>query len=133
MTPEAYAQSDTEHAHQAALFMWAAYMTPRYPELALMFAIPNGGQRNAATGANLKAEGVKRGVPDLMLPVARRGWHGLFIEMKRPASKGKKAGSLSPEQRDFWHPRLTAEGYCVQTYWRFDDARRCVCWYLGID
>jgi len=44
-------------------------------------------------------------VPDLMLPVARQGYHGLFIEMKR-----RRGGRLSPEQRE-WRARLEAEGY----------------------
>ena len=50
-----------EHREQAALFEWARYAGGRYPELALLFAVPNGGRRDAVTGARLKSEGVKAG------------------------------------------------------------------------
>ena len=30
----------------------------------------------------LKRQGVKAGVPDIMLPAARAGYHGLYIELK---------------------------------------------------
>ena len=83
ITPEQLAASGSEHAHQCALFCWAALETSRFPELALMFAIPNGGERNKIVAARLKAEGVKSSVPDIFLPVARGRWHGLFIELKK--------------------------------------------------
>ena len=72
----------TEHDEQAALFQWAELMAAQIPELRLMFAIPNGGHRHIGVARKLKAEGVKPGVPDIFLPVARNKFHGLFIEMK---------------------------------------------------
>ncbi len=102
MTPEQLAEAGSEHAHQRALFAWAAmaarhgftaandsacYTTKNYavqsygthnavPTLSDMFAIPNGGERHAAVAAKLKAEGVKPGVSDIMLPVPRSGYKG---------------------------------------------------------
>ena len=64
----------TEHAEQVTLVQW---LRRQYPGV-LIFAIPNGGQRNAAVALKLKLEGVVRGVPDLYIP-AWRTW----IEMKR--------------------------------------------------
>ena len=58
-----------EHRIQAALFEWAKYASAKHPGLKLMFAIPNGGARDAVTGAMLKREGVKPGVPDIFLPM----------------------------------------------------------------
>lgn len=81
--PADIAKAGTEHAHQVAVFVWAALQFHRWPELRMMFAIPNGGERNKIVAANLKAEGVRRHVPDICLPVARGPWHGLFIEMKK--------------------------------------------------
>lgn len=89
----------TEHDHQRALIAWAKHMATAEPSLAFLshlFAIPNGGGRNAATAGRLKAEGVLAGVPDLFLPVARGGYHGLWIEMK------KEGGRASKSQEDFF-------------------------------
>ena len=95
-----------EHYEQAAVMAWARERLAegRYPELALLFAVPNGGLRNKATAAMLKAEGVKAGVPDLWLPVPRGGYLGLVIEEK--AGKGRP----TPEQKA-WLAALTAQGW----------------------
>lgn len=84
ITPESLAASGTEHGHQSALFCWASLaITQRaYPQLKWMHAIPNGGQRNAATAGRLKAEGVKKGVWDVLWPYKCGGYSGLYIEMK---------------------------------------------------
>ena len=98
----------TEDNEQAALFEWSAYASGKYPELELMYAIPNGGKRHIHTAVVLKQTGVKSGVPDIFLPVARRGKHGLFIEMKR-----KKGGTVSANQKS-WLDALEKQGYqCV--------------------
>jgi len=81
-----------ESDHQIALFQWVSYQLKRYPELELLYHIPNGGYRYKTTARRLKAEGVKAGVPDICLPVPRGGYHGLYIEMK--AGK-KQAYSVS--------------------------------------
>jgi uncharacterized protein YlzI (FlbEa/FlbD family) len=44
--------------------------------------------------AKLKAEGVLAGVPDIHIPIARNGYHSLYVEMKN----GKK-GVLSDHQK----------------------------------
>ena len=73
---------DDESGHQEALFSWAAYRTGLMPELQYMYHVPNGGKRDKATAAVLKRQGVKAGVPDIMLPAARAEYHGLYIELK---------------------------------------------------
>lgn len=79
--------SASEHQLQHALIEWWKIKCKTFglPEYCL-FAIPNGGARNAVTGAILKREGVRKGVCDLMLVSPNKHYHGLFIEMK--ASKG---------------------------------------------
>jgi len=114
----------TESQEQQALFEWAAYAQGKYPELALMLAIPNGGHRHKATAGRLKAEGVKAGVPDIMLPVARCGYHGLFIEMKR-ASGGK----LSQDQKR-WLDELYAQGYACVVCTSWETAKKHIEQYL---
>ena len=79
-----------EDAEQRVIFQWAAMETAACPELWLLYAIPNGGKRAIKTAIALKAQGVKSGVPDMCLPVARGGYHGLYIELKR-----QKGGTVS--------------------------------------
>lgn len=73
----------SEHQEQAAVITWWGLQHEIYslPVFAL-FAVPNGGARDIVTAAKLKAEGVRAGVPDLFLDVARGPYHGLRIEMK---------------------------------------------------
>lgn len=93
----------SESGEQVALFQRAESHFAEYPELRLMFAIPNGGSRHKAEAANLKRQGVKAGVPDICLPVARQGYHALFIEMK------KDSGKPTREQLD-WVASLEKNG-----------------------
>ncbi len=58
----------------------------------IWFHPPNGGSRNAREAANLKKQGVKPGVPDVVIMEPRKGFHGFFIELK--SAKGK----MSPYQ-----------------------------------
>lgn len=95
---------EREHAEQAAVVEWVQWNLPRHRELELLFAIPNGGHRHPAVAGKLRAEGVKSGVPDLCLPVARCGAHGLYIEMKAPGGRER------PEQK-WWRERLRQQGY----------------------
>lgn len=124
ITPEQLAAAGTEHAHQAALFQWIATQT-QHPLLKLCFAIPNGGHRSKATAARLKAEGVKAGVPDIFLPVARGGFHGLFIEMKI------KGGRLSAHQDDWYHA-LRKQGYSSRVCFGWVEAKDTLNWYMEL-
>jgi len=107
----------SESQHQAALFRWAALATNTRPELRFLYAVPNGGYRTAATAGRLRGEGVKAGVFDVSLDVARHGFHGLRLELKRPRTEGVKgayktvpAGKPSLEQL-VWQGNYRAEGY----------------------
>lgn len=116
----------SEHDEQVALFQWAAHMSGKYPELRLMYAIPNGGLRNPVVASKLKAEGVKAGVPDIFLPAARCGYHGLYIEMKRT-----KGGRLSTEQAQ-WITDLLGQGYAVYKAEGWVKAKEIIESYLKI-
>lgn len=71
---------DREGLEQAALM---AELRVRMPEVAdLIYHVPNGGHRVKAVAAKLKAQGVKAGIPDLVLPMARGGYFGLYLELK---------------------------------------------------
>lgn len=111
----------SESQEQRLLVEWAWSQERRIPELAMLYAIPNQG---AARLKKLQMEGTKRGVPDLCLAVARGQYHGLYIEMKRI-----KGGKLSMEQIS-WLSRLTAEGYCAEVAYGFEDAQAKILRYL---
>lgn len=115
----------TESHEQATLFSWANMQTKKYPELRLLFHVPNGGSRGKVEAAHFKAEGVKAGVPDLFLPVARGGWHGLFIEMKR-----QKGGRVSDAQRK-WLTDLEREGYRTVVACGWKEAAEIIREYLN--
>lgn len=71
----------------------------QYPNLALLlFAVPNGGRRDAKTGARMKYEGVLRGVSDLILLIPKKGYASLCIEMKTP--KGEQSEEQIKWQRE---------------------------------
>lgn len=87
-----------EHNEQVALMKWWSLACNRYCIAeSLLFAIPNGGNRDVVTGALMKAEGVRAGVPDLFLSVPRGAYHGLFIEMKK---RKRRARFDKPKKHD---------------------------------
>ena len=113
-----------EDAEQIALFQWAAMQSAKFPELQLMFHIPNGGKRNAQEAARFKQMGVKAGVPDLFLPVARGGFHGLWIELKSPK------GRTSASQETFLE-ELRNQGYKTAVCFGWEMAAREIKEYIG--
>lgn len=114
----------TEHGLQVSVFQWAEIAQAQYPELRMMFAIPNGGQRNKIVAAKLKAEGVRAGVLDVFLAVSRNGYHGLWIEHK----VGKN--TLTKEQA-WWYAKLKLEGYQVVLSRSFERTREAIMEYLS--
>ena len=116
----------TESQEQIEMIQWCKRNMEKHKELRLIFAIPNGGKRHIAIASKLKLEGVKSGVPDLFLPVSRRGFNGLFIEIKRI-----KGGSISRKQKE-WIKDLKEEGYAVVVALGFVQSKILIKSYLGI-
>ncbi len=114
---------DLEGAEQRALFHWAKLAQGTHPELRYLHHVPNGGARDAITGARLKAQGVKAGAPDIYLDVARRGYHGLRIELKAAG------GRVGKEQAE-WIAFLTAQGYWAAVCVGWEAARDEIEGYL---
>jgi hypothetical protein len=127
LTPAEIAKSGTEHGHQAALCQWVAVEgCKQYPGLELLFAIPNGGDRKPSVAAQLKAEGVKPGVPDMMLPLPVGKYPGLFLEMKRP-------NGYVRDDQDEWHRKLRNCGYAVVVAFDWVSAARILIdYYRGV-
>lgn len=113
-----------ESEHQQALFAWSKLMQPQLPELVLLHATGNGnGKRNIIQGARLKREGVVAGVGDIFLPVARGGYHGLYVELK------VKGGRLSDTQK-WWITKVNEQNYLAKVCWGWVEAREVIEEYL---
>jgi len=112
-----------EEQEQAMLFEWVELAKGKYPELSMMFAIPNGGYRHKATARAMKRQGVLAGVCDILLPVSRQGCHGLFVEMKR------KGGRLQDNQLDFIES-VRKQGYKAEVCYGFEEAKTAIEDYL---
>jgi hypothetical protein len=110
------------------------------PELSLFHAIPNGGLRDKRTAAMLKAEGVKRGIPDTFLPLPCWGivapggvmnpperrilYAGLYVEMKRPKSEERGRAGVTSDDQDEVIGELRRRGYAVSVCFSWDAAAR---------
>ena len=111
-----------EHLLQVQCVNWFRY---QYPE-ELIYAIPNGGQRNIITAKKLKAEGVTAGIPDLFIAAACGGYNGIYIELKN----GSK-GCLSENQRSII-AHLQQKNYKVAVCRSFDEFTSIINAYLSL-
>ena len=102
-------------------------MATRYPYFNRLFAIPNGGKRSPKTAKRLKAEGVRRGVPDLMWPHYNGEHYGLWIEMK------KEKGSYPTAEQKEWLAYLNSVGYLAVVCRGFDEAKQAMLDYSGAE
>ena len=118
--------NDRSTQHQSALIKWSQLpqIRERYPELKLLHHIPNGGKRDPIEAKHLKAQGVKPGVPDLCLPVARGNFHGLYIEMKT------ETGRPSDNQK-WWIKELNDQKYKAVICHGWEEAKKCLTDYLS--
>lgn len=162
MTPDQLAKSGTEHGEQRALFAWvnvakrhgfatawawaesgdqtvfqsspyAEANVEQVPELARIFAIPNGGLRDKITAAKLKHEGVKAGVPDVFFPLTTPRYAGLFIEMKRSADKAtKRRAGVTSDSQDDWIAYLRRASYAVSVCFDWRSAAKEVQSYVEL-
>lgn len=114
--------NESELSLQGLCYQWAFNTHPIVR--GILHHIPNGGKRTKQEAAQLKASGVVSGVLDLFLPLVRRGYVGLYIEMKLPGEK------LRTEQLGF-AAKVAENGYGVYRCDSFDGFRKIIEWYLG--
>lgn len=117
MTNEAY--------EQIKLFNWVAYARNTYPQLDLLFHVPNGGKRNQKEAFNLKRQGVRAGVPDLCLPVSRGKYHALYIELKAGNNK-------ATEKQRKWIKRLREQGNLALVCYGWEEASAVLLKYIKL-
>lgn len=123
-----------ESEHQKNLITWSrlTWLPHRKQRISeLLIHIPNGGSRSGPQeGANLKAQGVQAGFPDLMLFYPRGHYHGLAIELKRPIVRGQQKPSITKSQLQ-WLKKLNEQGYATSVCYGWQDAADTIQHYLG--
>lgn len=118
--PESYSLH-REHYEQVKTFR---YFELNEPDIyVLLAAMPNGGKRQRGAAGRIRAEGGKKGYPDILLDAARGAYHGCRIEMKSPEDKDLSwsAGTLRSEQISYLQ-RLTDAGYYCSVCYGHEDA-----------
>lgn len=85
----------------------------------------NEGKRSYTMGKKLVRAGLRRGVPDLQIPVPSGQYHGLFIEMKYGRNK------TTPEQ-EYWLGLLSKQGYAVKVAYSAEIAIKAISRYLSL-
>ncbi len=130
-----------EHDEQVKVIEWCNLMARhKYPMLKWIYACPNAAKRSWNLGKQMRAEGVKKGVPDLFLPHPKKlvtenyaehevvriypGWHGLYIEMKR------KGNEPTDDQRE-WLDHLAYVGYKTAVAYSGDEAIKIIEDYIS--
>ncbi|MBK0059632.1 VRR-NUC domain-containing protein [Pseudomonas sp. S44] len=116
---------DREGPEQAALMREVELCYPEVFEL--IYHVPNGGHRLKEVAVKLKAQGVKAGIPDLVLAMARGGYFGLYIEFKATVDPAP----VSPSQQACIR-RLNEQGYLAVVCRGHFDAMECLRVYLAL-
>lgn len=130
-----------EDQHQHALFTWARTYRVRGPGIVdpaylaeYLLAIPNGGYRKGLEAARLIGLGVKPGVSDVFMPLPRHGYHGLWIEMKKPLaafpSPSAAKAAFTDNQRA-WQGRMAHVGYACAVCYGWMPAQATIIAYLS--
>lgn len=120
-------KAELEGQEQAELVKQFRLLFPA--EGPLLIHIPNGGSRkNAYEGWRLKEQGVRAGVSDLLLPVARGGFFGLWIEFKAAPPND---AVVSDSQKD-WVELMRAQGYRAEICRGVQEALAVLKHYLSL-
>lgn len=110
----------SEFVEQCHVVRWLSAFHPT----ALYTASCAGMRTSIGVARKMKASGAKAGVPDLMIFEQRRGYAGLFIEMKR-----EHGGTVSPEQKE-WLEYLNERWYMAVVCRGYNDAIKVIGDYL---
>lgn len=129
-----FGQSRSEEEIHRACVRWADAQAGAMTELRALFHVPNGGKMPYGAAGKLKGMGLRKGVPDLCLPVVkpiledgeRRSAGGLWIELK------SKKGRLRDSQKA-WRDRLLQYGHAWALCRSLTGFQVCITDYLAGD
>ena len=116
-----------ETRHQINVIRWSQQpaIRSRWPELALLFHIKNKTSEGKERVATDRAMGVKKGVPDLCLPIPRGNYHALYIELKNETGR-------TSEAQEWWGKKLLENGNMWEVCHGWQSAVRTLEWYLSL-
>ena len=117
-----------EIRHQINVIKWSQQPSIRskWPELALLYHIKNETTEGKEHVAVDRSMGVKKGVPDLCLPVPRGKYHGLYVELKNETGR-------TSEAQEWWGEKLLEQGYMWEVCHGWQSAVRVLEWYMNLN
>ena len=116
----------SEYDEQVAVFQWAALHENQYPDLFLLTGSIMGGTKILPGILNkMQKAGMKKGKPDIHLPIARGGYIGLWIELKRRGGPGPSDDQIR------WLIRLGQAGHLAVCCKGSDAAIRVILQYVS--
>ncbi len=114
----------------------ATYLRTQYPEIPFNIDVLAGINLTVQQGIRAKKQGKTKSWPDVFIAVARRGYHGLFIEQKKHGERThlardrtKFASEHIAAQAEMLE-RLRDEGYCAEFAVGFAETKEIIDWYL---
>jgi len=116
----------SEEWHQIQIFKFARANQIKYPELQLLNGSLNGVKLSIGQATKAKRQGMRKGYPDIFLPVSSGCWHGLFIELK------KESGGRTSKEQKIWLEKLLCNGYYSVVCCGWKNAIETIKIYLGI-
>jgi hypothetical protein len=99
-------------------------MESQNPAYALAFHVPNERRASIPRRVALKRAGVRKGIPDIVVPVSNDKYSGLYIEMK------VKPNKASPEQMAILRQLNSVGNYAVLC-WSAQDAIEIINKYVS--
>lgn len=112
-----------EALEQITVMEWLRWTHPDIAQIT--YHIPNERKQSAIWGLVMKHLGVVSGVPDICVPYANHGWHGLYIEMK--TQKGRTTNN-----QERYIERLRENGYRAEVAYGAEQAINILKDYLGM-
>ena len=114
----------SEYSEQVSIFRWANQYAHIDSRLLLLHASLNGVKLSQGAARKAKQAGMVAGVPDIFLPVACGGYHGLYIELKVGKNTATKA------QLEFM-ALVKKQGYLCRVCYGADEAINTIVDYLN--